>query len=178
MKKHTLSKKSIELLEDHGYKVRIGNHAITIKKRYDYIGPIILFFLYALVALPLFNYSFWLGSLIFMLLVLGVYLHRNLLSKASTLKFSIPDSRIDIKSRRDSRWFTYWYVNNLFISSKFKSEYTSAFKNTSEEYLVVIGAELKSGEVVDFIHLLSDYKEPNEQMNEVYHFIEGVLKKE
>ena len=176
MKNYSLSKAAIEMLEDNGYRVKVTDKLITFKKPYDYVGPAILFFLYVLVALPLFGYSYWLGAGIFILLVVGVYLHRNLVSKASTLKLYTRDNKLEFKNREGKRWFSFWYVRNLYIRSKFKSEYTSAFKNTSQEFIVTIGVEFRSRQSMDLIYMSSDYKEPSEEMNEVHHLFMEVLR--
>ncbi len=176
MKNFTLSKAAIEMLEDSGYRVKVTDKLITFKKPYDYVGPAILFFLFALCALPLFGYSYWLGAGIFITLVLGVYLHRNLISKASTLKLFTRDNKLEFKNKDGKIWFSFWYVRNLYIRSKFKSEYTSAFKNTSQEFIVSIGVELRSRQTKDLLYMTSDYKEPSEQMNEVHDLFMDVLR--
>ena len=177
MHNYSLSNESKRLLEDNGYKFKMNEKRVLINRSYDYVGPVILFVLFGFVALPLFDYSYWLGALIFILLVVGVYLHRNLFSKASVLKISFQDSKVELKDKTGTRWFTSWYVRSLFLRSKFKSEYTSAFKSTSEEYLVSIGVELRSGEEVALLRFLSDYQEPTKEMNEVHDFLKSILSK-
>ena len=175
MENHSLSKDAVEVLEDNGYRIKISSLKIVLKRPYDYIGPFILLFLFGIISLPLFGYSYWLGALVFALLIVGIYLHRNLISKASTLKINLNAAKVEINNKKGNRWFTTWYIRNIFIRSTFKSEYTSSFKSTSQEFLVVIGVQLKSGESVDLIHMLSDYKEPSEQMNEIHDFMKSVL---
>ncbi|MEM6642341.1 MAG: hypothetical protein AAF616_05135 [Bacteroidota bacterium] len=176
MKNYTLSQPAVAMLEDNGYKVRVSDKLIIIKKPYDFIAPGILFFLYAVVALPLFGFSYWLGAGVFILLVVGVFLHRNLLSKASTLKLYTRDNKLEINNKGGKIWFSFWYVRNLFIRSKFKSEYTSAFKETSQEFVVTLGVELRSKQTVDLLQMSSDYKEPSEQINEVHDLFRDVLR--
>ena len=177
MKHHSLSKEAVELLLDNGYRIKASAQKIVIKRPYDYVGPFILLFLFAIISLPLFGYSYWLGALVFALLIVGIYLHRNLVSKASSLRIDLNNSKIEINNKKGRRWFTTWYIRNIFIRSTFKSEYTSSFKSTSQEFLIVIGVELKSGESIDFIHLLSDYREPSDPMNEVHNFLKTNLSK-
>ena len=176
MKHHTLSKEAIEMLEDNGYRIKVTDKLITFKKPYDYIGPGILFFLFALVALPLFNTNYWLGAGIFIILVIGVFLHRNLISKASTLKLFTRDNKLEFINKDGKRWFSFWYVRNLFIKSKFKSEYTSAFKSTSQEYAVTIGVELRSRQTLNLLFMKSDYKEPTDEIKEVHNLFMEVLR--
>ena len=176
MKKYTLSKEAIEMLEDNGYRVKVADKIITFRKPYDYVGPGILFFLYVLVALPLFSVNYWLGAGIFILLVIGVFLHRNLISKASTLKLFTRDNKLDFTNKDGKRWFSFWYVRNLYLRSKFKSEYTSAFKSTSQEYTVTIGVELRSRQSMDLLYMKSDYEEPSDEMKEVHDLFMDVLR--
>lgn len=176
MKNYTLSKAAIEMLEDNGYRVKVADKLITFKKPYDYVGPGILFFLFALVALPLFNTNYWLGAGIFIALVIGVFLHRNLLSKASTLKLFTRDNKLEFIDREGKKWFSFWYVRNIFIKSKFKSEYTSSFKSTSQEFTVTIGVELRSKQAMSLLFLKSDYEEPPEEMKEVHDLFMDVLR--
>lgn len=164
------------MLEDNGYRVKVTDRLITFKKPYDYVGPAILFFLFAIVALPLFGFNYWLGAGIFIALVLGVYLHRNLLSKASTLKLFTRDNKLELTNKDGKRWFSFWYVRNLSLHSKFKSEYSSAFKNTSQEFIVTIGAELRSRQSLELLYMKSDYKEPSEEMQEVHDLFRDVLR--
>ena len=176
MKHYTLSKEAIEMLEDNGYRVKVMDKIITFKKPYDYIGPGILFFLYALVALPVFNVNYWLGAGLFIVLVVGVFLHRNLISKASTLKLFTRDNKLEFINKDGKRWFSFWYVRNLYIKSKFKSEYTSAFKSTSKEYAVTLGVELRSKQSMNLLFMKSDYEEPSEEMKEVHDLFMDVLR--
>jgi len=176
--KNELSKKAVNLLEDNGYRVRITSDKVLIKRPYDYIAPIIIFILFAFVSIPLFSYSYWLGAMIFALLVVGMYLHRNLLSKASSLKIFLKESKIELNNRKGKRWFSYWYVRNLFIRSNYSGSYASADKETNEEYKIEIGVELKSGEFVEFVRLLSDYKEPSDEMNEIHDLFFHIIRKE
>jgi len=177
MKNHSLSKAAVDLLNDNGYRIKVSPSKILIKRPYDYIGPFIILFLFSIISLPLFGFSYWLGAFVFALLIVGIYLHRNLVSKASTLKIDLNSLKIELNNKKGKRWFTAWYVREIFIRSNFKGEYTSSFKSTSQEFLVVIGVVLKSGESVDFIHMLSDYKEPNDPMNEIHDFLKSILSK-
>jgi len=176
MKNYTLSKKAVEMLEDSGYRVKITDKLITFKKPYDYVGPAILFFLFALIALPLFGYNYWLGTGIFITLVLAVYLHRNLLSKASTLKLFTRENKLEFKNRDGKVWFSFWYVRNIYIRSKFKSEYSSAFKNTTQEFIVSLGVELRSKQTKDLLFMTSDYQEPSIEMNEIHDLFMDALR--
>lgn len=175
--KSPLSKEAVDLLYDNGYRINLSSSKITIKRPYNYIGAFIILFIFSMLALPLFDYSYWLGAMIFALLVVSIFLHRNLISKASSITINLENGKITIDSKNGKRWFTTWYIRNLFIKSNFKSEYTSSFKNTSQEFLVVVGVQLKSGESIDFLYLLSDYQEPTDTMNEVHHFLESALSK-
>lgn len=176
MKKYSLSKAAIEMLEDNGYRVKATDKLITFKKPYDFVGPGILFFLFALVALPLFNFNYWLGAGIFIFLVLSVYLHKNLLSKASTLKLFTRDNKLEFINKDGKRWFSFWYVRNLYLKSKFKGEYTSSFKNTSQEFLITLGVEFRSKQNMDLLFVKSDYKEPNDEMKEIHELFMDVLR--
>ena len=72
--------------------------------------------------------------------------------------------------------FTFWYIRNLFIKSKFKSEYSSAFKNTSQEFIVTLGIETRSRQFMDLLYLKSDYQEPSEEMNEIHDFFKDIFR--
>ena len=176
MKKYSLSKAAIEMLEDSGYRVKVTDKLIVFRKPYDFVGPGIIFFLFALCALPLFSFNYWLGAGTFITLVLAVYLHRNLVSKASTLKLFTRENKLEFKNKDGKIWFSFWYVRNLYIRSKFKSEYTSAFKNTSQEFIVSIGVELRSRQTKDLLFMTSDYQEPSQEMNEVHDLFMDVLR--
>ncbi|GAB4237355.1 MAG: hypothetical protein Tsb0034_12420 [Ekhidna sp.] len=178
MNNQSLSKEAIRLLEDNGYRVRISDKEIVFKKPYDYIGPIIILLIFGFIALPLFAYSYWLGALLLILVLLGIYFHRTLISKASKMKIFPARKHIDIYQRSGKRWFSFNYIEHAFLHSKFQAEYSSAFKSTSQEFKIVIGLKLLSGETIEVFAFLSDYEEPNKEINEVHDFLLSVLKKD
>ena len=171
-----LSLESVIALEDHGYKSLFSNQLVQFKKNYDLIGPFILFFMYALIALPLFDYSYWLGAAVFICLVLGIYFHRNLTSKTSKIQFDKKNESITFSSASGDRCVEFAEVSGVFIKSKYLGTYSSANKGTSEEYGISIGVELTEGETLTLFSYKSDYQQPSREIMEVHDYVKSVLK--
>lgn len=170
-----LSLRSIDLLATNGYKSKFNERLIQFKRDYDFIGPFILFFLFAIISLPLFDYSYWLGTGIFITLVVGVYLHNQLISKKSTINIDSENQRIEVKNRFGTNWFLFEEVDSVFIKSKYNGTFTSADKQTNEEYDVTVGVTLKQGKNLNLFFYKSDFSEPTKEIIEVHDYLKSVL---
>ena len=144
--KSLLSKKAIRLLEDNGYRYLQKGRTITFKRAFDYVSIIVVVVLTLLIAFPLFLFNTFLGVLT-IVLALGTLIARytyfakkmKFVIDLPTQKFNFSDNYISLSNQSLS------YASKIILNSKFKDEYTSAFKTTSEEHAITIRLELKSG---------------------------------
>jgi len=112
-----LSLNSLNFLETNGYRSRFTEEIIQFKRNYDFIGPFIIVFLYALIALPLFTFSYWLGAFVFVFLVMGIYFHKQLLSKSSTININADEKRVEINNRFGSTSLSFTQVDSVSMLS-------------------------------------------------------------
>ncbi len=171
----SLSLSSIDLLAYNGYQSKISESLIQFKRTYDFIGPFILFFLFAIVSLPLFDFSCWLGTGIFVVLVVGVFLHHQLISKKATINIDGEKEQLEVKNRFGKKWFSFQQIDGVFIKSTYNGTFTSADKRSNEEYDITIGLSLKSGQHVHLFFYKSDFREPNDEIMEVHNYLKSLL---
>ena len=68
-------------------------------------------------------------------------------------------------------------ISAITLHSQFVDEYTTAARNSVEEYLVSIRIQLITKEEVTLFNLKSDQSEPTEEINEVYTMLEDMVKR-
>ena len=170
-----LSFNSIDLLASNGYQSQFSEKLTQFKRTYDFIGPFILLFLFAIISLPLFDYSYWMGASLFIVLVIGIYIHRQLISKKSNIRIDSDLQRIEISNRFGTHWFQFNQVDSIYIQSIFNGSFTNAEKLRNEEYDISIGITLKSGKMLDLFSYKSDLREPTEEMMEVHDYLKSKL---
>lgn len=173
----SLSLDSLNLLAINGYTSKFDERLVQFKRKYDFIGAFIVFFLFSIISLPIFNYSYSLGAGLFIFLVLSVYFHHKLISKKSTIKVDADQKHIEVKNRFGTTWFGFEQVESVFVKSTFNGTFTSADKKTSDEYDIVIGITLKSGKNLNLFFYKSDYREPNAEIMEVHDSLKSLLTK-
>lgn len=92
------------------------------------------------------------------------------------LEINTEEKRFKIHSRSfTSNWASIDSINEMSLRSKYVDEYTSAFKNTSEEHQITIELNINGHGVVQVFKFSADYAEPSKEINEVYAFLEDVL---
>ena len=173
----SLSLGSLDLLAFNGYQSKIDERLIQFRRKYDFIGPFILFFLFAIVALPIFDFSYWLGTGIFVILVVGVYVHHQLMSKKATINIDAANEQIEVKNRFGKNQFSFQQIEGVFIKSTYNGTFTSADKQTNEEYDITVGVSLETEQHIDLFFYKSDFREPNEEIMEVHNYLKSVCSK-
>ena len=147
------------------------------KRAYDLIGPFILCFLFALIALPLFDYSYWVGFGSLLLLLTGIYFHYQLASKQSLIRINASEKKIVVKNRFGAQGILFDEVDSVYIKSKYNGTFTSADKRTNHDYDIILGIILKNGQQLNLFFYKSDYREPNSEILEVHDYLLGLLSK-
>lgn len=66
-------------------------------------------------------------------------------------------------------------ITEISAQTNFESEYTSAFKETSEEYSVKLKLTLNSGVQLNLFKLSSDYKELPPEIEEFYNYLKTLI---
>ena len=173
----SLSLGSLDLLAFNGYQSKIDERLIQFRRKYDFIGPFILFFLFAIVALPIFDFSYWLGTGIFVILVVGVYVHHQLMSKKATINIDAANEQIEVKNRFGKNQFSFQQIEGVFIKSTYNGTFTSADKQTNEEHDIAAGVSLETEQHIDLFFYKSDFREPNEEIMEVHNYLKSVCSK-
>lgn len=171
----SLSYSSIDLLEINGYRSRFSEEFIQFKRKYDFIGPFIIVFLYAMVALPIFAFSYGLGILVLVTILAGIIFHRRLSSKSSTIDINSEERLIEVRNRFGKSSFDFDQVESVFVKSSYNGSYASADKRTMEEYDIVIGVLLQSEKKLNLFFYKSDVREPNAEIMEVHDYLKSVL---
>lgn len=77
-----------------------------------------------------------------------------------------------------SRPFPLYAAESLQIQSDLVAEYTSAFKETSQEFRTNINVQLKDQEMILLFEFKTDYQEPSAPINALYQFLKSSLKQE
>ena len=174
--KPLLSKKAIRVLEDNGYKYKQSDEFILFRKSTEYISIIVVSVIGLIIAFPLFIFNTFLGILTLLLVAAGIVFRYKYYSKKmvfsinlKTQKFNFLDHVIELENQSLS------FASKIILHSRFKDEYTSAFKNTSEEHHITIGMELLSGSMFTIFRFYSDYSKPSEEMLEVYKLVKKLI---
>ena len=171
-----LSLNSLDLLELNGYRSRFSEKIIQFKRNYDFVGPFIVVFLYGMIALPVFSFSYWLGAFLFAAILVGIFYHKHLVSKSGIINIDSSERRIEIRNRYGKTSFAFDSVDSVFVKSTYNGSYTSADKRTSEEYDIVIGVLLHNGKKMNLFFYKSDFREPTTEIMEVHDYLKAVLR--
>lgn len=67
-------------------------------------------------------------------------------------------------------------ISAITLQSTFVDEYTTAARNSVEEYLISIRIQLITKEELTLFHLKSDQSEPTAEINEIYSLLEDSVK--
>ena len=164
------------MLDYNGYSFRISGSVILFKKGHDYVGVGIVAFLSILLIPLLFSIGILIGFLFMALVTGGITFYFKRFSKFTKLTLDSSKRNIIFQSTKEKRRLLYRHVNSVFLHSKFKSEYSSAFKSTNEEHTVTLGVQLNDGVALNLFTMISDYAEPSKEMKEVARYLESTLK--
>lgn len=171
-----LTKKAVHELEDNGYKYKHKADLIVFKRASDYVSVIVIFAILLFVSIPIFAFNTFLGILTVLLAIGGVFVKIKYYSKKmnftinlQTQKFSFYDNAVDLDNQSLS------FASKISLRSRFKDEYASAFKNTSEEHEITMNLELMSGTVLTLFKFHSDYAKPSEEIEQVHNLIKNII---
>lgn len=167
-----LSKETIEFLDYNGYLYKTEDSEVQFKKVFDYTTPIVLSSIVFFITLPLFPY----GLVFFTLLSFSLFAYKRNADKG-LLHIQPELGKFYYSFRELKRRFLFRHVRSIYLRSKFKNEYSSAFKRTNEEYVIIIGIELIQGERYEVFQFVSDYQEPSKEIMEVHDHLKAILSK-
>lgn len=178
MKDTSLSKKAVRMLGDNGYSFKQEGDIYTFTHSSNAaIGVIVMA---AFVAL--FNVLFIIinpipGTIAFILLIAATITVVKKLVGKTLIEIDIKRKLLAISTRAYTcNWSSVNTVNEIILKSKYVDEYTSAFKNTSEEHMVTISLNLNAHGAIQLFKFSADYAEPSDEVNEVYAFFENAFK--
>lgn len=173
---NSLSKKALDMLEYNGYSCKLAADKVIFRKGHDYIGIMVFAFLFILILPILFSINIVIALLGLLLFIGGASVYKKYFSKSSSLIIDLSLNKINFKSAQLSRHFLIRRVRNVFLHSRFKNEYSSAFKSTNKEYTVTLGLQLENDFVLNLFYFISDHQEPSKEMKEVAAFLESSFK--
>ena len=163
-----LSKKAVDLLDYNGYSYKHKNSIITFRKRFDYIGSIVLILVVFFVSLIFFPF----GLAFLALTIIGVIWYRAAVIKNNTLRFDMNINRAYIFDRK----ILFKHISAFYLRSKFVSEYSSSHKSTSKEYKVTMSVEFVRGGRYELFGFVSYYEKPSKEIEEIHDFLMSVVK--
>lgn len=177
MKSPNLSKKAIDLLEENGYSFKSKDGKITIKHRSGYMGAIVLLFITLFLSIPVFSIGTIYGVILIGGVVGGIFIRKIYFAKKSSLT-------IDRNQNTFTAIIGTYYqedqplkmISSITLKSTFVDEYTTAARNSVEEYLISIKMQLITKEEIELFHLKSDQSEPTAEINEIYSLLEDSVK--
>lgn len=169
-----LSGKTIDLLNENGYKVVINENIINIHQSGSTRTLIIslgLFFCtisLALIAVtPLFSFLWFL-----IFLSATVYQYKREKGK-STVTFNLEKQFISCGNFQSQMSA----IKSIELHSEYVDEYTSACKETSEEHHITISMKLDPHYRINLLILKSDYSEPSSEILETYNWVKALANK-
>ena len=173
-----LSKTSIKLLNDNGYKVEQTQDSIIIKHsdsdRYV-IGCIGV--LLVLSSLIIMIFSFVFGIIVLVGSVLVLMKSGNKTTGKSSLTLNLRERWFESIEERWGRMSRYFDdVTEIEFYSKFFDEYASANKSTTEEYTHDIILKLSSNHKIRLFRFEGDYSEPSKEESEFLDQLKGIFK--
>lgn len=177
MESPNLSRGAIDLLGENGYSFKSKDGKITIKHRVGYMGAIVLLFVTLFLAIPVFSAGIIYGVALIVVVVGFIIIKRLFFSKKSSLT-------IDLNNKTFTAIVGTYYqedkpltmISAITLQSTFIDEYTTAARNSIEEYLVSIRIQLITKEEITLFQLKSDQSEPTPEVNEVYSLLEDTVK--
>ena len=177
MKSPYLSQKAIDLLGENGYSFKSKDNQIIIKHRVGIMGAVVLLFVTVFLSIPLFAAGIVYGVGL-IACVLGVLIIRRIFfSNKSSLTINLDHKTFTaIVGTYHQEDQPLKMISAITLQSTFVDEYTTAARNSVEEYLVSIRIQLITKEEITLLQLKSDQSEPTDEVNEVYGLLEGTVK--
>lgn len=177
MKSPNLSKEAIHFLEENGYSFRLKDSKIVFKRRVGYMGAIVLLFVTLFLSIPLFSVGVIYGVLLFGGVLGAIMIRRIYFTKKSKLVIDLLEKTftaiIDTYYQEDQ---SLKMISTITMESKFVDEYTTAARNSIEEYLISITIQLITKEDLVLFKLKSEQSEPTPEINELYGLLEEIVK--
>ena len=177
MQPSNLSRKAVDLLGDNGYSFNSKDGKICIKRRSGFMGPVVLLFVTLFLSIPVFSAGTIYGLTLISVVVGAILIRRIYFAKKSSLEIDLNTKTFTAKVG------TYFQENQplgmiseISLNSKFIDEYTTAARNSVEEYLISIAIHLISKEQVTLFEIKSEQSEPTQEINEVYNLLENTVK--
>lgn len=177
MKSPNLSQEAIDLLGENSYSFKSKEGKISIKRRSSYMGAIVLLFVTLFLSIPVFS-----AGVIYGVILIGGVLGAIIITK---IYFSKKSSlTIDSNNNTFTAIVGTYYqedqplsmISAITLQSKFIDEYTTAARNSIEEYLISIRIQLITKEEITLFEFKSEHSEPSAQINEVYALLEDAVK--
>ena len=177
MKKQSLSKKAVLILEENGYKLKWNESVISFKRSPGFMGAIVLLIIALFGSIPLFAAGIGFGLGLIALTLGGIFVRRMYFSDRSSFKVDTMQKTFTAKIG------TYYQedqplsmISTIALHSQFIDEYVTAARNSVEEYLISIRIQLINKEEITLFKLKSEQSEPSSEINEIYQFLEDSVK--
>jgi len=177
MKSPNLSKGAIDLLEENNYSFKSKDGKVTIKRRYSYMGAFVLLFVTLFLSIPVFSAGTIYGVVLIGGVIGAIVIRRLFFTQKSNLTINLYSKTFTaIVGTYHQEDQPLKMISAITMHSQFVDEYTTAAKNSVEEYLVSIRIQLITKEELTLLQLKSNQSEPTEEINEIYAMLEGLVK--
>ncbi len=177
MKSPNLSKGAVLLLEENGYSFKSKDGKVNIKRRSGFMGAIVLLFVTLFLSIPVFSAGTIYGVILIGGVLGAIMIRRIFFTQKSSLTIDLNQKTFTaIVGTYHQEDQSLKMISAIKLNSKFVDEYTTAARNSVEEYLVSIAIQLITKEEITLFHLKSEQSEPTAEVNELYEFLENVVK--
>ena len=168
-----LSKKAREVLRENDYHIQARAGEIMIRRKSFTRFFIILLTSFLTLGMIVIGQLVPLFGLILLILiwVIAFVQFRNT-PKNTTSIINLGNNNFQFQEHR----YSVKHISTVNIMSELIDEYASAEKETNEEYLLSISLEIKDGQSFKVFALHSDYREPTQEILEIFEWLKKLLK--
>ena len=169
-----LSEKTIDLLSENGYRIVTNENIIKIHQSGSTRTLILLLGIFFCVASLVLTAVTPLFSFLWFLIILSITIYQyNQQKGKSTVIINLEKQFIsygNFQSQMNA-------IQSVELHSEYVDEYTSAFKETSEEYHITISIKLEPHYRINLLIIKSDYPEPSAEILETYNWVKALASK-
>ncbi|SNS46652.1 hypothetical protein SAMN05421640_0266 [Ekhidna lutea] len=177
MKSPNLSQRAIDLLGENGYSFKSRDGKIIIKHRTGIMGIVVLLFVTIFLSIPVFSAGVIYGVILIVGVIATIVIKRIFFSQKSSLTIDLENNTFTaIIGTYHQENQPLKMISTITLHSQFIDEYTTAARNSVEEYLISIRVQLITKEELTLFQLKSEQSEPTPEVNEVYSLLEESVK--
>lgn len=162
LKPFILSQKALDFLSDNGYKFQSKNQAISFSKPRDMTWLILLAGFIGIIELIINIRSIPTGVLICGVLGVITYAIIRSVKRKPFFMIDFMNKKATYVLSKDEVFDLIGKVSGINTQSQFTGNYTSAMKETNEEYSIAINLKMGKSEQLALFRFKADYQHPDE----------------